>query len=349
MKLLSGHAVTTVIITVVCLSLAPLIALATDNVKPNVPVSQSSKTIDFAKLKKDAEAGDTNAMIGIGFCYAEGESIPKNDVYAYMWLSLAAARDDGYAFFRDKTRARLTPEQVAEAQKLATAFSEKRGRSTNAAPGDTLRKNTDPSATGSGFFVTVDGYLLTASHVVAKTDKVEVLFKGKVLDAKVIRLDAANDVALLKVEGSFTALAVILSRGVKLGMDVFSVVFPNIDLQGAAPKLTKGSVNALSGIQDDPRAFQISVPVQPGNSGGPLLDAAGNVIGVVVPQLDAVKTARITGSLPQGVNYAVKSAYVQPLLDAIPDTSALPSIGKPRSFEDAVRAAEAAVCVVMAY
>jgi hypothetical protein len=80
-----------------------------------------------------------------------------------------------------------------------------------------------------------------------------------------------------------------------------------------------------------------------------LLDATGNVIGVVVSQLDAVKTALITGSLPQGVNYAVKSAYVQPLLDAIPETSALPSPVKPRSFEDAVRAAETAVCIVLTY
>jgi S1-C subfamily serine protease len=204
-------------------------------------------------------------------------------------------------------------------------------------------------AIGTGFFVSPDGFLLTAAHVVKNAKSITLETKQGTVSARVVQVDTANDAALLKAEGRFLCLAVTPSRNVKLGADVFTVGFPNIDLQGAAPKLTKGSINALSGIQDDPRAFQISVPVQPGNSGGPLLDATGNVIGVVVSQLDAVKTALITGSLPQGVNYAVKSAYVQPLLDAIPETSALPSPVKPRSFEDAVRAAETAVCIVLTY
>lgn len=300
-------------------------------------------------FRKAADLGNAAAMVQLGTCYAIGEGVPQNEGYAYMWYSLATAKDEFYKQFRDQTRNRMTSEQVAEAQKQATEYFERKGWNTSAGPDGVAAKKAEPFVTGTGFFVTIDGYLLTACHVVAKGGKVKVTVNGKTLGAKVVRTDEANDLALVKVDGTFHPLNVVPSRGVKLGADVFAVGFPNIALQGTATKLTKGSVSALSGIMDDPRAFQISVPVQPGNSGGPLLDASGNVIGVVVSQLDAVKTALLTGSLPQGVNYAVKSAYVQPLLDAIPETSAIPPASKARPFDEAVKAAEAAVCIVLAY
>jgi S1-C subfamily serine protease len=85
----------------------------------------------------------------------------------------------------------------------------------------------------------------------------------------VIRYEAAaNDLALLKVSGRFPALPLQSSRGVELGETVFTVGFPNITLQGMEPKLTEAKISSLSGVQDDPRYFQISVAVQPGNSGG---------------------------------------------------------------------------------
>ena len=102
-----------------------------------------------------------------------------------------------------------------------------------------------------------------------------------------MRVDEANDIALLKAEGRFTALPVAASRAVRLGSTVATVGFPNIGLQGFSPKLAKGEIAAISGLQDDPRFFQISVPVQPGNSGGALVDERGNVVGIVCAKLDA--------------------------------------------------------------
>ena len=107
------------------------------------------------------------------------------------------------------------------------------------------------------------------------------------ISAKVVKVDAANDLALLKAEGRFAALPVAASRGVKLGGTVATVGFPNIGLQGFAPKLAKGEIASLSGAGDDARYFQISVPVQPGNSGGALVDERGNVVGVVSAKLNA--------------------------------------------------------------
>ena len=122
-------------------------------------------------------------------------------------------------------------------------------------------------------------------------------------------MDAANDLALLKAEGRFAPLPVASSRAVKLGSTVATVGFPNIGLQGFAPKLAKGEIASLSGASD-PRYFQISVPVQPGNSGGALVDERGNVIGVVAAKLNSATALAATGALPENVNYAVKSSFL---------------------------------------
>jgi len=83
--------------------------------------------------------------------------------------------------------------------------------------------------------------------------------------------------------------------------------------------MTDGSISSMAGLNDDPRHFQISVPVQPGNSGGPLFDESGNVIGLVVSALDAVKLVRHSGTIPQNVNYAIRINYAIPMLSPFSD------------------------------
>jgi len=102
-----------------------------------------------------------------------------------------------------------------------------------------------------------------------------------------VKVAPANLLALLKAEGRFVALPMASSRRVKLGGTVSTVCFPNVVLQGFAPKLPKGEIASLSSASDDPRHFQISVPVQPGNSGGALVDERANVVGVVSANLNA--------------------------------------------------------------
>ena len=92
----------------------------------------------------------------------------------------------------------------------------------------------------------------------------------------------------------------------KLGGTVATVGFPDIGLQGFAPKLAKGEIASLAGAADDPRYFQISLPVQPGNSGGALVDARGNVVGIVAAKLDASAALAATGSLPESLRTATK-------------------------------------------
>jgi hypothetical protein len=115
--------------------------------------------------------------------------------------------------------------------------------------------------------------------------------------------------------------------------------------------MTKGEISSLSGLQDDPRHWQISVPVQPGNSGGPLFDEAGNVIGVILSKLDAIKVAKFTGDLPQNVNYAVKSIYALPLLKPFGADLASESgdTSSPKNFEIVIEKVQGAVVLILVY
>jgi S1-C subfamily serine protease len=177
------------------------------------------------------------------------------------------------------------------------------------------------AGSGTGFFITKDGYLLTNHHVVEGARDISIMTDKGVLRAKVVKVDKKNDLAVLKVEGKFAALPLLSSRKVGLGEKVFTVGFPRPKVQGFSPKFTDGVISSLAGIQDDPRDFQISVPVQPGNSGGPLMDQYGNVIGVIVSKLSAkylLLKNRGNVDLPENVNYAIKGTFALGFLESLP-------------------------------
>jgi S1-C subfamily serine protease len=204
-------------------------------------------------------------------------------------------------------------------------------------------------ASANAFFVTQDGYALTSYHVVSKAARVQLWTGSSTLPARLVKSDPANDLALLKVSGTFPALPLQASRGVELGETVFTVGFPNITLQGMEPKLTEGKISSLSGVQDDPRYFQISVAAQPGNSGGALVNSKGNVVGVVAGKLSELAALATSGSLPENVNYAVKSSYALLLLESVPEASA--RLKEPntreRKLEELVKQAQSATALVI--
>jgi S1-C subfamily serine protease len=134
----------------------------------------------------------------------------------------------------------------------------------------------------------------------------------------VIDVDASADLALLKTEATphNAPLQLRQGRGVRLADSVVVAGYPLVGLLSSGLNVTIGSVSALAGPGDDRRLIQITAPVQPGNSGGPLLDTSGNVVGVVVSKLNAVKVAAITGDIPQNVNFAISLGTLQAFLDA---------------------------------
>lgn len=174
-------------------------------------------------------------------------------------------------------------------------------------------------STGSGFFVSNDGLLVTNWHVVEDAKAILVVtFSQEKKFARIVGKDPANDLAVLKIDGATKYWLPINenSAAIKRGTEVVAVGFPRVRIQGMEPKVTNGIVSSLSGVANDPRMFQISVPIQPGNSGGPLVTKDGLVVGVVSAKLRASEAIRKSESLPENVNYAVKSNYLLELLNS---------------------------------
>lgn len=209
-----------------------------------------------------------------------------------------------------------------------------------------------PRAFGSGFIITEDGYIISNAHVVEGAARVQVRTATGLKEATIVGQDKENDLALLKIEGQHNPVQFAEARSAKLGQTIFALGFPLPELQGFEPKVTKGVVSSLRGIQDDIRRYQIDAAVQPGNSGGPLADEKGNIVGVVVARLNDAYVMRGTGSVPQNVNYAVKKAYVLALLDSYPKVSQkikTDETSKPVQFEDAVDKVRQATVLVVTY
>jgi uncharacterized protein len=265
-----------------------------------------------------ADQGNASAQYSLGVMYEAGRGVTQNYVEAYKWWALAAAQGHVSAKEnRDIVRGKMTPAQIAEAQKLSSAWKPNvagGGNEPRAVP-NTSRATGAVESTGSGFFVTAAGDLLTNAHVVEGCSRVS-LAGGSPLT--VVDIDASSDLALLKVGANSTRTPLMLrqGRGIRLADSIVVAGFPLTGLLSSGLNVTTGAVSALAGPDDDRRLVQITAPVQPGNSGGPLLDASGNVVGVVVSKLDALMVASATGDIPQNVNFAISLGALQAFLDA---------------------------------
>lgn len=172
-------------------------------------------------------------------------------------------------------------------------------------------------STGTGFFIAPGGYLVTNHHVIEDaTDYAVRDHKGRFYKATVIARDSNRDLALLKVNGAFPTLKIASSDSVSKGQRVLAVGYPQISIQGNESKVTDGIISSFSGIRNDDNWFQISVPIQGGNSGGPLVTESGGVVGVVVATANVARFYKMTGNLPQNVNYAIKSKVLLDFLKA---------------------------------
>lgn len=161
--------------------------------------------------------------------------------------------------------------------------------------------------------MTVDGHLVTNHHVV---DGCRQVARGDGVALEIVAIDRTNDLALLKGPPVVDAALLRVSPAAMQGEDVLTYGYPLHGVLSSSGQLGAGMVSALAGLRDHPGHLQIDVPVQPGNSGGPLLDRQGQVVGVVVAKLNALRVAQMTGDIPQNINFAVKLGPVRALLDA---------------------------------
>ncbi|MDA7921317.1 trypsin-like peptidase domain-containing protein [Verrucomicrobiales bacterium] len=169
---------------------------------------------------------------------------------------------------------------------------------------------------GTGFAVNSDGVFVTCHHVVKNSAHVVVHTPTGPLAARVIAVDRDNDLAILHVQGwNGRYLGLKSAETLDYASSITVAGFPDPTVLGRKPKVTMGRVNALSGVRDDPRLIQISAPVQPGNSGGPVVSDTGQVVGVVAAGLDSMDRMENGGYVPQAVNYAVKTDLIIALLN----------------------------------
>lgn len=271
-------------------------------------------------FKKSAFHENEIAQFFLGNCYYFGEGVVEDYVEAYAWYIVSAMNGNKQGVKNKKILgSELNSAQVIAGQKRAKKLLAEIERQKVIAESDSdrlLASEIAPSGYGSGLLVK-GGYVLTCWHVVDGVERISVSAAGKNHVAKVVQKDVANDIAILKVSEIVTGVVLNLSDDAKLGEKVFTLGYPHPDLQGSDVKFTTGSISSLTGIDNSPRYFQISAPLQSGNSGGPLFDEKGNLVGMVAAKLDSLATLQLTGDLPQNVNYAIKADYLEPVLKTI--------------------------------
>jgi serine protease Do len=171
---------------------------------------------------------------------------------------------------------------------------------------------------GTGFFVSAQGHMLTNAHVAGDCQRIAVVLETGRVNAQLVRKDERNDLALIKVDVP-RAVAFVRFRSqpsIRAGDDIVVAGFPLPTVLQNGLNITTGNVSAMSGLGGNIALMQITAPVQPGNSGGPLLDMSGNLVGVIVSKLNAQRVAQTTGDIPQNVNFAVQGAVARLFLEA---------------------------------
>lgn len=250
--------------------------------------------------------------------------------------------------YQDKSIARLSLDgsmaalsAVLECQKTLAARGPSSGAKAQAKGGGDGGRKKDELSTGTGFFVSRTGHILTNHHVVEGCKSVQVTRIGATQEpARVLAQDQTNDLALLKVNDPPETVPTFAPRA-RIGENIYVFGFPLAGLLATSGNFTVGNVTATAGLNDDSRMVQISAPVQPGNSGGPLLDQSGKVVGVVVSKLNALRLAAVTNDVAQNVNFAIKSGVALNFLDTNgvipPESSPEPPLD-PASIAERARA-----------
>ena len=292
-------------------------------------------------FRRAAGHGHGMGQLNLARAYANGTGVATDSMLAYFWFNLAAARLVGpqqtqATQGRDAAAARLGPAELERAQAVARDWKPNaaaaeateaelrhdlplaRNAGAQGAAGGSKSANPPLRGSGTGFVITKTGHVLTNAHVVNECNGVRVRSPGDTpIAADVVAKDGQNDLAVIKTSKPLSRVAAFREGpGVHQGDSVVVYGFPLGEALAAEGNLATGNVSALAGLANDSRQLQISTPIQPGNSGGPLVDMSGNVVGIVVAKLNALAMMRLTGDVPQNVNFAIKASVARSFLEA---------------------------------
>ena len=291
-----------------------------------------------------AEQGDAGAQNVLGLSYWAGKGVLEDYVEAYKWLLLAAANGEKDAHsHKQDLRPKMTSSQIAEAQRRAKVFQAGESEDPREEKDNSETATEQPiMARGTGFLFASSGLVATNYHVVSGGKTVRVYFPKVDLefDATVELKDNNNDLVVLRIKdfayddifSQEVPFGVKRSSGVQLGAEVYTLGFPLGELLGKSAKFSDGTVSSLSGLLGSANLFQINNPIQPGNSGGPLFDGDGNLIGIVVAMLDAKFFYENLDTIPQNVNFAIKADYLINLISMLPEGPSI--LSRKGSLED---------------
>jgi S1-C subfamily serine protease len=179
----------------------------------------------------------------------------------------------------------------------------------------------EPLRSGTGFFIHPEGIMVTSLHLVDQANRITISTQGeRKHSAELLVKNAPCDLAVVKVALRVNHWLPIQrdAKKIKRGSEVLTVGFPRVNLQGLESKVTHGLISSLTGVANDPNFLQISVPIQPGNSGGPLVSREGLVVGIISSKLASPTSFNSTNVQPENVNYAVKSSCLRDLLRTLP-------------------------------
>jgi len=312
-------------------------------------IEDKKEAVKWYRLAAEQECAP--AQSNLGGCYYKGEGVAENYVEGYAWDVLAAMNGDAVGIQnRDLMKKYLSSSQITAGQARAKELQvmiERKKQILALGKDEIPVADIAPSGFGSGLLIN-GGYVVTCWHVVEKGQKVTIACGGKDYAATVVQKDPANDIAILRVSDVPGGIPLSLADS-KLGANVFTMGFPHPDLQGSDVKYTTGSISGLTGPGSTPLYYQISAPLQSGNSGGPLFDEYGNLVGIVAAKLDSLKMLAATGDLTQNVNYAIKSDYLVPLLKTVDGIKIQPSQTKPVNLLSLVEDLKKSVVMIKVY
>ena len=173
------------------------------------------------------------------------------------------------------------------------------------------QQDTISASSGTGFFVTNSGHIVSNNHVVDSCSAVKVHYKGDVSVAKILAVDRSNDLALMKIDSNTNDFFNISNEDATLMTDIYVAGYPFGQSVSSSIKVTKGVVSGLSGLGDNYSNMQIDAALQPGNSGGPIFTKEGDIVGVAVSKLDYAIALKTFGSIPENINFGIKSSVVK--------------------------------------
>lgn len=269
-------------------------------------------------MRKAAEKGCSRAQSNLGRLYEEGVGVNRNYTEAVEWYKKAILTDSNNEdAYKALTRLGVPIPQTTVQESPKTQVQ----------PSQPQESETGPSidVSGTGFIIDKRGFLATNHHVTKGAKDIYACLQvdgvWKSYHAVVVKNDPTNDLSIIRIDdmefSQFTSLPYNFTVEVQdVASEIYTLGYPQVQIMGTEVKYTSGTINSKSGIQDDPTHYQISAHIDHGNSGGPMFNTKGEIVGITDSGLNKSEYG--------DVNYAIKSSYLKSLVDSLPVKLELP-------------------------